>query len=152
MWMCSIFLGILISKIILKKPLFSFFQVLANSHSLKERVPKNQVKCSKNTCEGINFQSNCRSPVCNFTKGIFYQSLLKCVPCGLKTCSHANVPYVLTYLVCIRAHVPMYFACLRASMTCELTCLRAMRTYVLTCQRDLHVSVPMYLSAYLLKC
>ena len=49
------------------------------------------------------------------------RSLLNCVPCVLKTCSRANVPYVLT---CSRANVP-----------CVLTCSRALRAYVLVCKR-----------------
>ena len=62
------------------------------------------------------------------------QSLLNCVPCVLKMCSRANLPYVLR---CSRANVPCVhtcyvptcLVCLCANVPCVLC--------VLTCQRAL---------------
>ena len=65
-------------------------------------------------------------------------SLLNCVPCVLKTCSLANVPYVLT---CSRANVPCVLTCSHANVPCVLTCSRANVLYVLTCQCALRVYV-----------
>ena len=70
-------------------------------------------------------------------------SLLNCVPCVLKTCSRANVPwvltcsralrdYVLTYQRALQVYVLTFPSALRAYV---LTCSRALRVYVLTCQR-----------------
>ena len=74
----------------------------------------------------------------------FLTSLLNCVPCVLKTCSRANVPYVLT---CSRAKVP-----------CELTCSHANVLFVLMCSRAnvlvlmplFSVSLPLLLKLYTL--
>ena len=77
-------------------------------------------------------------------------SLLNCLLCVLKTCSHANVPSVLP---CWRANVPCVLtrsranvlrmltclACLRANIPCAFTCSRAKVPFVLTC---LHANVP----------
>ena len=92
-------------------------------------------------------------------------SLLNCVPCVVKTCSRANVPYVLTcsraYVLCVltcsRANVPCVLTCSLANVPCVLTCSRAntpcvlthsrartMRAYLLTCQ--------CVLCDYVLKC
>ena len=82
-------------------------------------------------------------------------SLLNCVPCVVKTCLRANVPYVLTcsraYLLCVltcsRANVPCVLTSSLANVPCVLTCSRSntpcvlkhsrartMRAYLLTCQ------------------
>ena len=72
------------------------------------------------------------------------QSLLNCVPCVLKMCPRANLPYVLTCLTCLHAtcqhvlcaYVPMClacFACSRANVPCVLKCLGANVPCVLTC-------------------
>ena len=97
-------------------------------------------------------------------KHIFHNiklSVLNCVPCMLKTCSHANVPYMLTcssalcayllmsqralcaymlksctlyVLTCSQANVPCVLTCSCANVPCVLTCLRALHAYVLMCQ------------------
>ena len=64
-------------------------------------------------------------------------SLLNCVPFVLKTCSHDNMPCVLTCPPAMRAYV--------------LTYQRALRAYMLTCQRVLRAHVPTRL-AYLRAC
>ena len=61
-----------------------------------------------------------------------HTSLLNCVPCVLKTCSRANVPYVVT---CSRANVPCVVTCSRANVPCVLTCSRANVPNLLTCSR-----------------
>ena len=81
-------------------------------------------------------------------------SLLNCVPCVVKTCSRANVPYVLTcsrayvlcVLTCLRANVPCVLTCSHANTSCVLTHSRArtMRAHLLTCQCTL--------CDYVLKC
>ena len=46
---------------------------------------------------------------------------LNCVPCVLKTCSGANVPYMLT---CSRTSVYFVLTCAHGNMSCVLTCSR----------------------------
>ena len=78
-------------------------------------------------------------------KNIYERSLLNCVPYLLKTCSRANVSYVLTCFMCLRAHVPTCFACLRALRALRaqvLTCLACLRAHVPTCLACLRANVP----------
>ena len=87
----------------------------------------------------------------------FFKSLLNCMPCVLKTCSHADVPcvlacngcqrvlraYVLTCQHVLHAHVLTWqcplcayvFTCSSANVSCVLTCSRDKAPYVLTCSR-----------------
>ena len=63
---------------------------------------------------------------------LYWWSLLNCVPCVIKTCSRANVPYVLT---CSRAKVPCVPACSRANLLWVLTCSRVNAPCVRMCSR-----------------
>ena len=72
-------------------------------------------------------------------KSCLMASLLKCVPCVLKTCSRANVPYLLT---CSHANVLCVLTCSRANVSCVLIYSRADVFCVLTCQRALRAHVP----------
>ena len=67
-----------------------------------------------------------------------HTSLLNCVPCVLKTCSRANVLYVVTCSRALRGYV---LTCQRALRAYVQTCQRALRGYVLTCQRALRAYV-----------
>ena len=69
-------------------------------------------------------------------------SLLNCVPCVLKTCSHADVlcvlmcshasaPYTRT---CSLANVPCALAWSLSNVPCVLTCSRGNVSFVLACQ------------------
>ena len=51
---------------------------------------------------------------------------------------HANVPCVLTRLVCLCAHMPMCLVCLRAHVPICLACLCANVSCVLTCSCASH--------------
>ena len=70
------------------------------------------------------------------------------MPCVLKTCSRANVPWVLTC-----SHVPTFLACLRAHvpwvLKYVLTYQHALCAYVLTCLECLRAHVPTYLACLL---
>ena len=85
------------------------------------------------------------------------------MPRVLKTCSCANVSWVLTcsranvfcVLTCSRGNVPCMLTCSRANIPCVLTCSRALRANVPTCQRALRAYVltcQHALRAYVLKC
>ena len=108
-----------------------------------------------------------KTSTCLFNAGFCQPSLLNCVPCVLKTCSRANVPYVLTcqralraYMVtcqralrtyvvtCLRpsrAYMVKCLACLRANVSCVLTCSRALSAYVLVYKRTILNNVNLYI-------
>ena len=85
-------------------------------------------------------------------ESIMKRSMLNCMPCMLKSCSHANVlcvvtcsranvPWVLTYsranvpcvVKCSRANVPCVSTYSRANVLCMLSRSRANVPWVLTC-------------------
>ena len=80
---------------------------------------------------------------------VLSSSLLNCVLCVLKTCSRANVPYVLT---CWCANVPCGLTFSRGNVRCVLTCQRVLHAYVLTWQRAFRAYVLTYQRAYVLLC
>ena len=69
---------------------------------------------------------------------LYWWSLLNCVPCVIKTCSRANVPYVLT---CSRVNPPCVRMCSRFKVLCMLPCSHANVTCVLTCLRAHHFAL-----------
>ena len=73
------------------------------------------------------------------------------LPCVLKTCSRANLPFMLT---CLRANVPSVLTCQRAmcaNVPSVLRYQRAMRAYVPTCPACQHAlsAYVCHVSAYL---
>ena len=82
-------------------------------------------------------------PFVSFIYNLFYTflntciatSLLNCVPCVLKTCSHANMLCVLTCHSVLRAHVPCVLPCSRANVPCVLMYSRVNVACELTCSR-----------------
>ena len=67
------------------------------------------------------------------------RSLLNCMPCMLRMCSHASMPCMLTFLCANVSYVLTSLVCLYAHMP---TCLVYLHAHVPMCLACSHANVP----------